>query len=28
MAEICEINPQVPPSGTGCAECLAADPPG
>jgi Zn-finger in ubiquitin-hydrolases and other protein len=26
MAEVREINPEVPPSGTGCAECLAADP--
>ena len=28
MAEVREINPEVPPSGEGCAECLAADPPG
>jgi hypothetical protein len=28
MGEVREINPEVPPSGTGCAECLAADPPG
>ena len=27
MAEVREINPEVPPSGTGCARCLAADPP-
>jgi hypothetical protein len=28
MAEVREINPEVPPSGTGCAQCLAADPTG
>ena len=28
MADVREINPEVPPSGTGCAECLAADPTG
>jgi hypothetical protein len=28
MAEVREVDPQVAPSGTGCAECLGADPPG
>jgi Zn ribbon nucleic-acid-binding protein len=28
MTEVREIEPQVPPSGTGCVECLTADPPG
>jgi len=28
MSEMGEVDPHVPPSGTGCVECLAAEPPG
>ncbi len=28
MTDIPGVNPEVPPSGTGCLECLAAAPPG
>lgn len=28
MTQVREINPEVPPSGTGCVECLASHPPG
>lgn len=28
MSQVREINPEVPPSGTGCVECLASDLPG